>query len=245
MGRAVQGDATVLRWFAWSGVAALVILLIGQWGIADFVPPPSPHNTLAQTIHVYVAHRERIRIGLIVATIGVTFLGPWCVALTVIVRRMEGPLAPLSWLQIMFGALLVFEFLVPFMMWQAAAFRPTDHPEITYRLHDLASITYDGLPTTAAFQAIALGVAILRDRHETPLLPRWLAYLSFWAAIGFMPGILNPLVHAGPFAWNGLIAWWLGLVIFGVWMGALTIEMLRSAIPALAREVNGEVAAAG
>jgi hypothetical protein len=238
----MSSDAKVLRWFAWSGVAFIVILLVGQWAIADFVPPPSPANTIAQTIRIYVEHTDRIRIGLIVATIGVTFVGPWSVALAIVCKRMEGALAPLSWLQIMFGALLVFEFLVPFMIWQAAAFRPTDHPEITYRLHDLASITYDGLPTTAAFQAAALGIAILRDRRTVPLLPRWVAYLSFWAAISFMPGILNPLAHTGPFAWNGLLSWWLGLVIFGIWMIAVTATMLRDAIPTLARELSAEAA---
>jgi hypothetical protein len=227
-------DTTTLRWMAWSGVVFVVILLVGQWAIADFVPPPPPGNTMAQTVHIYVVDGDRIRIGLIVAVIGSTFAGPWSVAIAAIMRRIEGTLSPLAWLQLMFGALLVFEFMVPIMMWQAAAFRPLDHPELTYRLHDLASITYDGLPTTAALQAAALGVAILRDRRPVPLLPRWLAYLSFWAALGFLFGILNPLAHHGPLAWNGILSWWLGLAIFGVWIVAVTWCMLHDAIPAIA-----------
>jgi hypothetical protein len=214
----------------------MVILLVGQWAIADFVPPPSPSNTMQQTVRIYVAHGDRIRIGLIVAVIGCTLAGPWSVAIATIMRRIEGTLAPLAWLQLMFGALLVFEFMVPIMIWQAAAFRPLDHPEFTYRLHDLASITYDGLPTTAALQAAALGVAILRDKRAQPVFPRWLAYLSFWAAFGFLFGILNPLAHRGPLAWNGILSWWLGLAIFGVWIIAVTWSMLRDAIPAIARE---------
>lgn len=229
-------DATTLRWMTWSGVVAIVVLLIGQWLIADFVPPPSPHNTLQQTVHIYVIHQNRIRVGLIIAMIGSTFFGPWSIAIAGVMKRMEGPIAPLTMLQVAFGALLVFEFFVPIMMWQAAAFRPTDHPEITYRLHDLASITYDGLPPTAAIQAVILGVAILRDRREQPLLPRWLAYLSFWAAIGFLPGALNPLFHSGPLAWNGILSWWLGLTIFGVWIVAVIYTILTTAIPRIEAE---------
>lgn len=233
----MRNDTTTLRWMVWCGMAALVILLVGQWAIARFVPPPSPHNTLAQTVGIYVDHRDRIRIGLIVATIGATLLGPWCVALAIVMRRIEGALAPLSWLQLAFGALLVFEFLVPIMMWQAAAFRPLESPVITYRLHDLASITYDGLPTTGAIQAIILGVAIIRDRREVPILPRWLAYLSFWAGLGFLPGLLNPLAQHGALAWNGVLAWWLGLGIFGVWLIAVTHQLLTRALPAIDRDL--------
>jgi hypothetical protein len=235
---AVPSDTKVLRWFVWSGIAFIVILLVGQWVIADFVPPPSPHNTMAQTVRIYVEHRDRIRIGLIIAVIGSTLAGPWAIAIAIVMRRIEGEVAPLAWLQVAFGALLVFEFLVPLMMWEAAAFRPLVDPMFTYRLNDLASITYDGLPTTAALQAAALGVAVLRDRRTAPLLPRWLAYLSFWAAIGFLPGILNPLAKTGPFAWNGLLSWWLGLGIFGVWIAGVTYSLLRQAIPAIDRELR-------
>lgn len=232
-------DTTTLRWCALSGFAFVAILLVGQWAIAGFVPPPAPSNSIDKTVGIYVEHRDRIRIGLIVAVIGVTFAGPWTVAIAMVMRRIEGELSPLAWLQLMFGAILVLEFLVPIMMWQAAAFRPDADPELTYRLHDLASITYDGLPTTAALQATALGIVILRDRRPVPILPRWLAYLSFWAAIGFLPGLLNPLAHSGPIAWNGVLSWWLGLSIFGVWIVALTTAMLRDAIPAIAREGAG------
>jgi hypothetical protein len=230
-------DTATLRWMLWSGVGFLIILLIGQWVIADFVPPPSPHNTMRQTVRIYVAHRDRIRIGLIVAVIGATLAGPWSIGVAVVMRRIEGEIAPLSWLQVAFGALLVFEFLVPIMMWQAAAFRPLDHPEITYRLNDLASITYVGLPTTGALQAVALGVVILRDRRAVPILPRWLAYLSFWAALGFLPGMLNPLARTGPFAWNGVLAWWLGLVIFGIWITGVIYAMLYQAVPRIENEI--------
>jgi hypothetical protein len=219
------------RLMAWGGVVAMVVLLLGQWVIAGFVPPPSPHNSIAKTVAIYQEDRDRIRIGLIVALFGVTLLAPWSVVISTQMRRIEGSPYPLALLQLVLGVMLVLEFLFPVMMWQAAAYRPTLNPEITYRLHDLGSLTFDGLPMTAALQATSLGVAILRDRQTDPLMPRWLGYLSLWAAIGFLPGALNPLVQSGPLAWNGVLAWWLGLSIFGVWIAAVTWVLLRDALP--------------
>lgn len=228
---------TIMRLCVWSGVVAMVVLLIGQGVVARFVPPPSPANSLHETVALYQQHHERISAGLIIAAVGASLLGPWCAGIAVVMRQIEGRHSPLTYLQLLFGGILVFEFLVPIMMWQAAAFRPASSPQITYRLHDLASLTYDGLPMTAALQCVALGLVILSDPTER-YLPRWLGWLSFWTAFNFLPGMLNPLAHQGPLAWNGAFAWWLGLSVFGVWIGALTYMLHTRALPAL--EADGD-----
>lgn len=216
-----------LRWMAWSGVAAIVILLLGQGAIAGFVPPPGS-DSMDEIVRIYTEDADRIRVGLIVACAGVTLLGPWCVAIAIHMKRIEGDLAPLAWLQLLLGAILLVEFFIPTVVWEVAAFRPQADPVLTFRLHDLGSVLFVALPFTAALQAVVLGLAILQDRGTPAIFPRWLAYLSFWAALGFLPGALNPLAKSGPVAWDGVLAWWLGLTIFGVWIVAVTLCMVRA-----------------
>jgi len=199
---------------AWGGIASMVILLIGMWAIADFVPPPGPDKSMDEIVGIYVDHGTKIRIGIIVACAGVTLLGPWSVAVAMQMKRIEGNLAPLAWSQVLLGALLLVEFYVPCVLWTAAAFRPEADPGFTYRIHDVASIMFVALPWTGMLQAILLAVAILQDRNQPPVFPRWLAYLSLWAALAFIPGGLNSLAHTGPIAWSGILAWWLGLAVF-------------------------------
>lgn len=229
----VMGRASVAnqRLMAYSGIASLVILLLGQWVIAGFVPPPGPNKSLEQIVALYTEHGARIRFGLIVACAGVTLLGPWTVVIAIQMRRVEGRFAPLAWLQAILGAVLIIEFYVPCVMWMAAAYRPELDPVFTYRLHDLASITFVSLPWSAALQAILLAMAVLQDKRDEPVFPRWLAYLSGWAAVSFLPGAFNSLAKTGIIAWNGVLAWWLGLTAFGIWIVAVTFCLLRYAIP--------------
>jgi hypothetical protein len=75
---------------------------------------------------------------------------------------------------------------------------------------------------------VALGLAILRDDSEQLVFPRWIAYFNFWVAILSLPGVLIPLFKIGPFAWNGLLAFWVPLVTFGVWGPVMVWAMLRT-----------------
>jgi hypothetical protein len=224
------------KWMAWGGILSMVILLLGMWVIAGFVPPPGPHDTAAQIVHIYATRATRIRIGIIIACAGVTLLVPWSVAIAIQMRRIEGALSPLAWTQAVLGTLLLVEFYIPCILWEAAAFRPTADPGFTYRIHDVASIMFIALPWSGMLQAIILGVAILQDKHPKPVFPRWLAYLSFWSAFGFVFGGLNSLAQTGPISWRGVLAWWLGLAIFGGWIFAVSISLLRDAIPHQERE---------
>jgi hypothetical protein len=90
--------------------------------------------------------------------------------------------------------------------------------------------------STAVLQAITIGAAILRDKRANPIFPRWSAYLNFWCAFLFMPGGLVVFFKHGPFGWNGLIAWWLLLTAFGVWVLTMSVLLLREAIPHQERE---------
>jgi hypothetical protein len=214
------------------GLVSMVILLIGLWVLARFVPPPSPNNTALATARIYQHNHVRIRIGLIISLYGATLLMPWSVAITEQMKRIEGYRHhPLATTQMALGVMLVLEFLFATIFWLAAAFRPMANIEITARLHDIGGIMYVGLPMTTMLECVVLGMAILQDRRPNPVFPRWLAYLSFWAAASFVFGSLNYLTHTGPLAYDGILAWWLGLIIFSIWIAAVTISLLRDAIP--------------
>jgi hypothetical protein len=224
------------RLMAWSGPVLMVVFLTGFGPVAGFLPPPSPHDSVRQILHFYETDTTSIRLGLWITMLAAALCAPWTVAITVQLKRIEGRTPPLSYLQLILGGLFVLEFIFPLMIWQAAAFRPGASPVITQRLNDLGWLMFVGVVSTAVLQAITIGAAILKDKREQPIFPRWSAYLNFWCAFLFMPGGLVVFFKHGPFGWNGLIAWWLLLTAFGVWVLTMSVLLLREAIPHQERE---------
>jgi hypothetical protein len=44
----------------------------------------------------------------------------------------------------------------------------------------------------------------------------------------FTPGTFNVFFHNGPLAWNGIIAWYLPLVVFATWMIVNPIHLSKA-----------------
>jgi hypothetical protein len=114
------------------------------------------------------------------------------------------------------------------MLWQAAAFRPLESPDITQRFNDLAWLMFVGVVSTGALEAVVIGAAILLDRAETPVFPRWLGYFNLWIALLFLPAGLCVFFKHGPLGWNGLISWWMLLAAFGVWIVTMSVMLLAA-----------------
>jgi hypothetical protein len=89
-----------------------------------------------------------------------------------------------------------------------------------------------------------MGIAVLSDKSATPVFPRWAGYLDFWVAVLFMPGTIAVFFQDGPFAWSGLLTWYIPLGVFAFWMFANTALRLKaiSAEEAAAASVPGEPA---
>lgn len=211
----------------WSGVAMVIVLLVG-FQIAGFSPPPSPHDTAAQIAAIFRAHPDRIRLGLVLTMFGSALLGPFVAVTTVQMKRIEGPHSPLAYTQLALGALLAIEFIIPVGVLEAAAFHPGMSPATLHALDDVGWLLFVGAPSTAIVETIVIGVVILQDRRPQPVFPRWGAYASFICAALYIPGGLIVFFKTGPLAWNGAVAWWVGLSAFGVWLVLMTVLELRA-----------------
>ena len=107
------------------------------------------------------------------------------------------------------------------------AMRPERDPETLHWLYDLGYLSYVGTMGVFLIASIIWMVAILIDRNG--VLPKWFAYLNLCNALTEV--IVSPawVFKRGPFAWNGVIAWWIDMVVFGVYAGA-SFVVLRGMI---------------
>jgi len=206
----------------------MIIFMLGFWVVGGLVPPPSPNNSAQALAAFYADNATRIRIGLMISMLAAGLTFPFTVAIFMQMKRIEGGVGPLGCTQIATGLLNGPLFIFPMIALAAATFRAgaTD-PSATQSLSDLGWIAFVGIPAPAIVQLISIALASFRDHTEDPIFPRWLGYFNIWCAISFIFGILVIAFKTGPFAWNGVIAFWIPLTIFGTWFFVMAWRMLQ------------------
>ncbi|HEY1974803.1 MAG TPA: hypothetical protein VGH89_43120 [Pseudonocardia sp.] len=192
------------------------------------MPPPSPSDTPAQVAAFYGHHTNLLRAGLLVAMTGVAFQFPFFTAIFFQMKRIEGPTAPLAYIQLLTGTVGVFIFFVPMMLLEAAAFRPDRDPSVTQALNDAGWIPFLGTFPLAVMQLVVIAVAIFKDRRPEPVYPRWIAYFNIWVALGFPLASLNIFVKSGPFAWPGIFTFWIPATVYFAWFIVMFVWTLKA-----------------
>lgn len=221
-------NRTVHKFCAWSGTLCLIMMAIGFIAIAGFVPTRSPGQSAMETAQFIMEHRDRIRWGMIVSMFSSSLLMTYAVSMAIHMRRIEGRYPALAMIQFGLGAIFVLEFIYLLFFWQTATFRIDRAPELIQLLNDMAWIPFVGLTSTAFVQVACFGVAVLLDKRERPIFPRWLGYYNLWVALMFTPGTFNVFFHHGPLAWNGIVAWYLPLAVFASWLIINPIYLSRA-----------------
>jgi hypothetical protein len=214
---------------AWGGVAFSVAFFLGFMVIARFVPPLNPDDTAAQIAAIYRERTQSIRTGVLVGFVGTIFLMAFGAAIAGQIRRIRGVSHTIVYIQVASVAVAVVMVVMPMPGWWTAAFRPEQWSDQTILLlNDYSWIIFViGFVPFVAFFA-ATGFAILSDEDEQPLYPRWAGYLSVF--LGMVQMSAAPLVYfkSGPFAWNGLIAFWMPVVEFFTWFIVFTVLTLKA-----------------
>lgn len=215
-----------LRICIWSGPIAFAIFGIGLIGFAHFLPPPAPSLDAAQIAAVYAGNTLGIRLGGITIMLAAGMFAPFFAAISVFMLRMEGRWAAYAWTQAMTATIVVLCFFIGAMLFTVTAFRPERPAELTQLMNDFAWLLFVAPAPPAVLQAFAIGLAIINDPRQ--ILPRWTAFFSFWVAVLFVPGALAILFKTGPFAWNGVLAFWLPAILVGVWSNVIALQMLKA-----------------
>jgi hypothetical protein len=74
---------------------------------------------------------------------------------------------------------------------------------------------------------VSIKIFALMDRSSRPVFPRWVGSFNLAVAAIFATGAPVNFITSGPFAWNGLLAFWAVLVAFGGWVLVTFFCVLR------------------
>jgi hypothetical protein len=221
-------NRTVHKFCAWSGTLCLALMVVGFIVFAGFIPARPASQSAQQTAQFLLENRDMIKWGLIVAMFGAPLLMTFAASISIQMRRIEGRYPVLAMTELGLGAILVLEFIYLIFFWQTATYRADRAPELILLLNDMGWIPFVGLTSTIVLQVTVFGVAILLDRRERPVFPRWFGYYNLWVALMFLPGTFNVFYLTGPLSRNSFIAWYIPLTVFATWLLITSFYLSRA-----------------
>lgn len=224
-----QLNPTVQRILLWSGPALVAVLVVALIPLAHLIPPPSPAHSREQIADFFAMHTTGIRVGCVLMMIFFCFYATWSAVLIAWIRRTETGFPVLTYASVaIVGAGTVFFTIAP-LTWAVAAFRPGDYaPETVRVLNDWAwfGILFSW-PPFAVFCAL-ITLAVFTDRNQPPVFPRWVGYYNACEAVALCPFALIAFFKTGPFAWDGVIGFYLPTAGFCVWLLVMTVVLFRA-----------------
>ena len=221
-------DRRIEQLCAWCGPAFLVVLVVGLWFVAGLIPPPSPSDSAEHIAAFYRAHAGQVRLGMLICMLGSVLLAPFIALISRQIRRSSPRLELLADVQLICGVIAVVILLLFELLLATIAFRPDMSPQVLRALNDLAWTTLLWPFSPFSLEYAAIGVAVLTDRREHPLHPRWVGLVSLLVAALFALGGPTLWAMHGAFSWDGLLTLWVVLGSFGLWVSVMCWSMIRA-----------------
>jgi hypothetical protein len=221
--RAGKRDVWIVFWIV---PAFYTVFGVIFFALAKVMPPPRPDVTTAQKVDFFQVHESTIQIGfaLLILVAGGAGISNGIVVFHM--KRMTvGSVFAYGYLGSMAVGALPGCLLVAFCF-LAATFRAGRDPEILALLYDLGLLSFVGSLGCFAAAYFVFAVAILYDRNE--IFPKWLAYVSIWQIVTEILAVPVFISKAGPFAWNGSISFYMGTVIFGIWLSCVIVFLKKA-----------------
>lgn len=215
---------------AWCGIAYCVLLLAGWWFIGGFFPLHKPSAGAAEIAAFFRGDVIRIRIGMVVVMWGAATFLPFTATMADYVARFEGREGPLTRTTTLAGyanAMLTF---YPPIWWIVNTWRSKERSdEMIYMLNDFAWLQFIGGLALIMPMFVTIATVGFCDKSTRPVFPRWSAYVSLLTFVLFLPDQMLFFFKTGPFAWNGLFAFWVPLTVFCGWF-MMVFSLIRRSI---------------
>lgn len=213
--------------FAWCSPLATLMWVVGFMGLLGFLPPLSPTASAEDIKAFYLSRPILIPAGVALTALGGAVIGPFVIAISEQMKRIEGAHSPLAKANMGLGILLCVEFIDPVFIFAAASFRSDRSAELVLMFNDFGWLLFMGVYQTAFVQMLVIGYCILRYGSQT-IFPRWLGFFNIWMAIGLLPVAFIVFFKSGAFAWNGVLAFYEVLACFCAWTLVMFVEVRKA-----------------
>lgn len=212
-------ERKLLIFGAWCGAATVILMFSGLAIIAGYFPPHPPSDGAEKIADFYRSNFYSIRIGLIIMMLSSATMIGFASATSVVISKVEKKHGFLSNAYLISGFGLALLIFYPAIWWLTGAYRPDRDIELIYLLNDAGWLQFVGGLFIGWPMFGLLAAAAFVESGPEPYFSRWYGYLNAWVAVAFLPGQIIFFVYSGPFAWNGLISFYVAVSAFAIWAG--------------------------
>lgn len=217
-----------MRLCAFAGQVAVTLLFIGMWPLMNIIPPLAPSTPTAEVAAFYRDNATGMIVGGIFVMGSSVLIFPFMAGLATFLKKIEGPVSPWTYSLLMVASYGFVTLFLCGLMFTAAAYRPGFSDETIHIISDLAFFLLVIPAIPGCIQNMIIGIAVLGDKRAQPVFPRWVGYVNVWTGVLSLPGCVVALFKVGPFAWNGVLAFWLPAIVFGIWINVNFWAMLNA-----------------
>jgi hypothetical protein len=224
----VRDDPKRELWFVWySTVAFYSLYTVVFFGLTRTQPPGRPWLEPEQTVDWFADRHWGLLVGFALIFVLGGFSATSIALITYSIRRMSVSRAFAHSYLLLYAVAAVPGFLFICIAMTVGAMRPDRSPENHQFLYDLGFLSFSGTMGVFLVGSLIWMAAILLDRNR--VFPRWFGYLNLCNALTEVVVAPSWIFERGVLAWNGVIAWWIDVVVFGLYTGAF-IYLLRNLI---------------
>lgn len=201
-------------------IFGIVFLVLGR-----IMPPKSPTSSLQDIVGFMQSPYLLVAASLLALSLGMFFMSGGLVIAQM--KRMQG-VGPALRYSCLAGMMVgsIPGCIFPMLCFALGAFRPSYDPQILALLYDIGFLAFVGSLGCFCLQYMVFAIAIFLDRRE--IFPKWLGYVTIWCYVTELVAAPVWITRSGPFAWDGLLAFWLGTLIFVVWEMCLCVCLYKA-----------------
>jgi hypothetical protein len=194
--------------------------------LGKVMPPPKPGLTQQEIVAFVESNARSMQSAWVLLSLTLGFASLSSGLIVTQMKRMRGvsPALAYAYLAVLAVAALP-GCLFCGLMFALAAFRQRE-PQVVALLYDMGMLSFVGSLGCFVTQYLVFAIAIFLDRRG--IFPKWLAYMSLWGIVTELVAIPIWIFRSGPYAWDGLISFYLGTVIFVVWEICLIICLYKA-----------------
>ncbi len=213
------------QWIAfWSVPVFFALFGLVFVPLSWMMPPRSPSAPQPQILDFMQSHNLLIACTVLTLAFGLAPVSNACYLSQI--KRMS--VSPVFRYTVMMGAMTgtIVGMLFGMFCFGLGAFRPGYDPAILAMLYDFGYLAFIGSLGCFCIMWMAFGLAIILDQNN--ILPKWLGYYTVWQYVTELMAAPVWIAKSGPFAWNGLMTFWLAMTLYVSWQFIVYACIYRS-----------------